>query len=217
MALLRVALDDRALRITVKDQPERGTLELPLAPPEHSGGHEEFFIWHNDRYAVDCGTEAADWFADFMGVRCRVMRATEPAGLARVDAAGKVLAGFADAEPALVISTASLDDLNARLDTPLPMNRFRPNLVLDGLPPHGEDRLERVRIGDVTLHLIRPCQRCALTTVDQETALKGKEPLRTLASYRRMDNGNVAFGMNARFENAGVLTTGTPLSAPPNP
>jgi hypothetical protein len=209
MALLRVAIIANAIRIAVKDQPDRSTLELPLEPPEHSEGHEEFFIWYNDRYAVDCGSGAAAWFTDRMGVRCRVMRAIEPPGLARVDAAGKVLAGFADAEPALIVSTASLDDLNTRMDAPLPMNRFRPNLVLHGMSPYGEDGLGRVRIGNVGVSVIRPCARCALTTVDQDTAATGKEPLRTLATYRRMPDGNVAFGMNARFENAGVLRIGT--------
>jgi uncharacterized protein YcbX len=212
MALLRVSLGDDALRVTVKDDPSRGPLELPLTPPDESGGHEEIEVWFGGRYAVDCGAEPAEWFSDRIGDRCRVVRAVEPPGSDRVDASGKVRAGFADAEPALVISNASLDDLNSRLSEPLPMNRFRPNLVLDGLPPYGEDRLDRVRIGNVAMRVIRPCPRCALTTVDQETARTGKEPLRTLASYRRMADGGVAFGMNARFENAGVLRTGTPLS-----
>jgi hypothetical protein len=215
MALLRVAMDDGVLRVTVKDDPGRGALELPVAPAEHSGAHEEFFVWHNNRYAVDCGADAAAWFGDYMGVRCRVMRAVQPPGRERVDVSGKVLAGFADAEPALAISTASLDDLNARLEVPLPMNRFRPNLVLEGFSPYGEDRLGRVAIGDVVVQGVRPCLRCALTTVDQETASKGKEPLRTLATYRRVADGQVAFGMNVRFENAGVLRVGSRVMEAP--
>ncbi|HUF67335.1 MAG TPA: MOSC N-terminal beta barrel domain-containing protein [Longimicrobiales bacterium] len=213
MALLRVALDDAALLVTVKDDPDRGTLELPLARPDLYDGHEEFHIWHTGRYAVDCGAGPAAWFSNVMGIACRVMRAVEPPGRDPLDASGKVCAGFADAEPALVISIASLEDLNARLAEPLHMNRFRPNLVLDGLPPYGEDRLGRVRIGDVIVCGVRPCPRCALTTVDQDTGTAGKEPLRTLATYRRLPDGSVGFGMNVRFENAGVLKLGTPLSA----
>lgn len=217
MALLRVAMDDERVRVTVKDEPARGVFDLALDPPDASGGHEEIHVWYGGRYAVDCGPEYAAWFSDFMERRCRLVRAVAPSGLDRTDTSGKVRAGFADAEPALVISTASLADLNARLDVPLPMNRFRPNLVIEGVDAYGEDGMVRVRIGDVGVHLIRPCIRCALTTVDQETAQTGKEPLRTLATYRRVPDGNVAFGMNARFENAGTVRVGMPLLAVGDP
>lgn len=212
MALLRVAIVEGSLRVTVKGDPGRGAIDLPLAQPARYDDHEEIAVWYGRRYAVACGPVPDAWFSDIMGAPCRVMRAVEPPGLARLDESGKVRAGFADAEPALVISAASLEDLNARLSEPLPMNRFRPNLVLDGLPDYGEDELGRVRIGDVIMDVIRPCPRCALTTVDQETAAVGKEPLRTLATYRRMPDGNVAFGMNARFVNAGLLEVGAPVT-----
>jgi hypothetical protein len=207
MALLRAAMDDETLRVTAPSDGSRSPLVLPLAPVGCYDGHEEIHIWHNDRYAVDCGPDAAAWVSAFLGVPCRVVRSVEPPGRERL-ASGKVLAGFADAEPALVISTASLEDLNTRLTEPLPMNRFRPNLVLDGLAPYAEDRLGRVRIGDVVVRGVRPCPRCSLPTVDQETAATGKEPLRTLATYRRLPGGEVGFGVNACFENAGTLEVG---------
>ena len=93
------------------------------------------------------------------------------------------------------------------------MNRFRPNLVVSGSPAYSEDRWKTVRIGDVLVQGSRPCPRCALTTVDQETGLKGKEPLWTLATYRKLNGGDVGFGMNVRFESTGVLHVGDAIVA----
>ena len=107
-------------------------------------------VWHEDRYAADCGAESAQWASAFMGFPCRIVKAVEPVAGPRVSDSGWVRAGFADAEPALVISTASLDDLNTRLTEALPMNRFRPNLVVSFVPAYSEDRWATVRIGDVS-------------------------------------------------------------------
>lgn len=214
MALLRVEMDHAMLRVTAPATTGQA-LVLPLAPPPRDRGHEEIAVWHGKRYAVDCGPEPAAWVTEFLGAPCRVVRSVSPRDRAALSPSGTVLAGFADAAPALVISTASLDDLNQRLAAPIRMNRFRPNLVLSGLPPYAEDRLGRVRVGDVVLRAMRPCPRCATTTVDQDTAETGKEPLRTLATYRRLPDGSVGFGVNARFETAGTLRAGTRVEQAP--
>lgn len=214
MALLRVEMDDATLRVTAPDTAGQA-LDLPLAPPSRDRGHEEIVVWHGGRYAVDCGPEPAAWVTEFLGAPCRVVRSVNPRARAALSPSGTVLAGFADAAPALAISIASLDDLNRRLAEPIPMNRFRPNLVLAGLPPYAEDRLGRVRVGDVVLRAIRPCARCATTTVDQDTAETGKEPLRTLGTYRRLPDGTVGFGVNARFETAGTLRAGARVEREP--
>ena len=205
MALLRTALSARALRVT---GPDMDALELPLAEPIDAGPAEVIPVWDKDRDAVSCGPEAAAWMSAFLGTECRVVRSVSPAGTSGLGPRGTVRAGFADGWPALVISTASLDDLNARLPGPLPMNRFRPNLVVDGIEPYGEDRWRRARVGDVGIVGRKPCLRCATTTTDQDTAERGVEPLRTLATYRRAPGGDVAFGMNIGFEGAGVLRVG---------
>jgi uncharacterized protein YcbX len=124
---------------------------------------------------------------------------------------------FSDGYPVLVIGAASLADLNRRLAQrglpAAPMDRFRPNVVLSGLEPHEEDHVDTVAAGTVTLKLVKPCTRCAITTTDQATAERGLEPLRTLAGYRTDDRlGGVTFGMNAIVV-AGAGTTlarGTP-------
>jgi uncharacterized protein YcbX len=118
--------------------------------------------------------------------------------------------GFADAFPFLLISEASLADLNRRLETPLPMNRFRPNLVIAGVEPFGEDRLGTFGIGGLRFAVVKPCDRCVVTTTDQETLERGAEPLRTLATFRR-SNGKVLFGQNLVHDGTGRLSVGDPL------
>jgi uncharacterized protein YcbX len=119
---------------------------------------------------------------------------------------------FADGYPFLLISEESLEELNRRLDEPLPMNRFRPNIVIKGSGlPHTEDIIKRFRLGDVILNGVKPCARCKITTTDQETTLVGKEPLRTLATYRRGADGGVMFGQNLIPENKGMLRVGDSL------
>jgi uncharacterized protein YcbX len=114
---------------------------------------------------------------------------------------------FADAYPFLMLSEASLAALNERLPRPVPMNRFRPNLVLEGGEPHVEDRLGRFRIGTLELEAVKPCDRCVITTTDQDTAERGPEPLRTLATYRKTGS-KVLFGQNVVHYTAGRLTVG---------
>jgi hypothetical protein len=107
---------------------------------------------------------------------------------------------FADAFPFLLIAEESLADLDARLAAPLPMDRFRPNLVVTGAAPYAEDAWNRFRIGNVVFHGATRCSRCVVTTTDQATAERGPEPLKTLASYRRDADGAVMFGRNLVHE-----------------
>lgn len=200
----------RALRPTVGDKP-RPTCTVT--------------IWQDTVTADDCGDEPAWWLSDFLGLPCRLVHAGAaysrplptrklPLSLsARTSLSHEV--SFADGFPFLLISEESLADLNARLDTPLPMNRFRPNLVVAGGAPYGEDTWDRLRIGGVLFHGATRCGRCVVTTTDQFTATRGKEPLRTLATYRRDANGDVMFGRNLIHETkAGRLTVGDKVELP---
>lgn len=207
LALLRPELSDRSLRVSA---PGLAPLELPLAPPLPEG-HERIPVWDKDREAVSCGAEAAAWMSAFLEVDCRVVRSVSPPGVDPLGPRGTVRAGFADGFPALVVSVASLDDLNARLSAPVTMNRFRPNLVVDGVASYAEDGWTRVRVGYVSVVARKPCLRCAITTTDQETGRRGVEPLRTLAGYRPSPGGEPAFGVNVGFEGPGVLRVGDPI------
>jgi hypothetical protein len=118
---------------------------------------------------------------------------------------------FADGYPFMVIGQASLDDLNSKLETPVPMNRFRPNFVVAGSEPFAEDTWKKIRIGDTEFHVVKPSERCVITTVDQASGEKGKEPLKTLNTYRNK-KGKVLFGQNLIAEKAGgTLRIGDPI------
>jgi uncharacterized protein YcbX len=162
-------------------------------------------VWRASVRGHDAGDAAAAWLSDAIGAKVRVVR-FDPARPRRCnpdyvgDSGAQVR--FADGYPLLVVGRASLDALNERLaakgEAALPMNRFRPNVVLDGLEPHDEDHLDTIEIDGVTLKPVKPCTRCEVTTTDQATAQRGAEPLRTLSSYRRDDRlAGVTFGMNA--------------------
>jgi hypothetical protein len=172
--------------------------------------------------ADDCGDEPAAWLSDHLGLPCRLVRAG--AAYARPIPARKLPStlhltphtayevSFADGFPFLVISEESLADLNARLDAPVPMNRFRPSLVVAGGEPYAEDTWGRFRIGSVVFHGATRCGRCVVTTTDQLTAARGQEPLRTLATYRRDAAGDVMFGRNLVHETiSGRLRVGEPV------
>jgi uncharacterized protein YcbX len=121
------------------------------------------------------------------------------------------LVSFADAYPFLLIGQASLDDLNQRLAEPLPMNRFRPNFVVTGTMPYAEDTWRDFHVGGVGFQGVEPCLRCAVTTTDQQTAERAAEPLRTLATYRKMGS-KVAFGLNVIGPASGLLQVGADVS-----
>jgi uncharacterized protein YcbX len=162
---------------------------------------------------VDQGDEAAGWFGALLDVDCRLVRF---AGRRETSRGGGTVA-FADGYPLLVISAESLADLNGRLEEPLPMNRFRPSIVVEGLGAFGEDLVERLWVGPVEIEIIKPCDRCVITTTDQETGLRGREPLRTLATYRTRpkDDGGQAvfFGQNAIPRTFGTIRVGDTVRA----
>ena len=115
--------------------------------------------------------------------------------------------GFADGFPLLLISQASLDDLNGRLAAPVPMLRFRPNLVVTGTAPYAEDRWRRIRIGGMTFRVVKPCSRCVITPLDPDTGERDLNTLAALAEYLRRDN-KVYFGQNLLYAAGGTVTVG---------
>ena len=117
------------------------------------------------------------------------------------------IVSFADGYPFLIIGQASLDDLNSKLEEPLPMNRFRPNIVFTGGEPFQEDEMKKFKINDITFYGVKPCARCVITTTNQETAERLHEPLKTLATYRKFEN-KVMFGMNLLNEGEGEIKVG---------
>jgi uncharacterized protein len=178
-------------------------------------------VWNSEGLlANDCGDDVATWLTSFLEVKCRLVRIGEKflRPILKPAAGPGDRVSFADAVPFLVISEASLANLNDRLvaqgDDALPMNRFRPNLIVSGCDAFAEDTWARFRIGQVIFRGAGPCSRCVVTTTDQITAERGKEPLRTLATYRRdpTDPTDVNFGQNLIHETkSGSLRVGDPL------
>jgi len=170
-------------------------------------------IWKSKGvHAIDQGDETAGWFSDWLGVSVRLVHVAD--GFKRklnpdYAISAEDHTGFADGYPILIISEASLLDLNSKLDAsrPLPMNRFRPNIVVQNCESFAEDTWKRIRIGDVEMALVKPCPRCVVTTIDKETLEKSKEPLKTLATYRNQEDG-VMFGMNVIPLNEGEIKVG---------
>ncbi len=182
LALVETRLTADALVLSAA---AHGEVRVPF---DLAGASREVTVWRDRCRAHDQGEEAARWLSDFAGCELRLVRfdplhrrPSDPAWTGGLEA----LTRFSDGFALLAISRASLAGLNARLAVPLPMNRFRPNLVLDGLGPHGEDRLADLVAGNVRLRRAKPCARCVVTTTDQSTGDRdGEEPLRTLKSYR---------------------------------
>ena len=169
-------------------------------------------VWSDPVRAETVAAEADDWLGRFLGVPCRLVCFPEGA-VRRVDPAfsrATDQVGFADGFPFLLISRASLDDLNRRLAQPIPMLRFRPNLVVEGCEPFAEDRWRRIRIGALEFRVAKPCSRCIIPAVDYSTGQVGAEPLRTLKTYRKRGN-KIYFGQNLIHEAAGRLAVGMPV------
>jgi uncharacterized protein YcbX len=172
-------------------------------------------VWRDWCDADDQGDEAARWFTAYLGVRCRLVRMPD-ANVRPVDPTYRLAStdqvGFADGYPFLLTSVESLADLNERLTEPLPMNRFRPNIVIAGAgASFAEDRMRSFRIGEVTFFPVKPCARCVVTTTDQRTLARGDEPLATLATFRK-NGSKVLFGQNLVHVGDGELTHGDELS-----
>ena len=205
LALVTPTLKDGSLELSA---PGFDSLRLNV---QTTGTSHPVDIWRSKGVpAVDQGEEAAQWFSEWLGAQARLVHFAD--GFKRtVNEKYAVSAddhtGFADGYPILLISEESLADLNSRLETPVPMNRFRPNIVVKGCEPFAEDRWNRIEIGDVKLAVVKPCARCEVTTIDKVTLERKKEPLKTLGRYRKHPLGAI-FGQNVIPLNGGRLRLG---------
>ncbi len=154
-------------------------------------------IWDDEVTTFEVSDLYSRWFSEKLGLKCKLVYFPEQNRRA-VDVNFQIKkenVSLSDGYPLLMIGQASLDDLNSRLEFPVPMNRFRPNLVFTGGQPYEEDSWKLLTIGNNKFVGVKPCSRCVLTTVDQNTGEKGKEPLATLAKYRQREN-KIYFGQN---------------------
>ncbi|PSK98760.1 MOSC domain-containing protein [Cecembia rubra] len=194
MALLQVEIFSDKMEVFEKNQ-----LEMRLTIPFDckTDGLIDVSIWEDTVKGLLIKKEINDWFSESLGMDCRLVLMPESTRrkLKPKYAVHGESVSFADAMPYLIIGQSSLDDLNMKLTDSVPMDRFRPNLVFNGGAPFEEDNWKKVKIGEAIFKVTKPCARCVMTTVDQLTGEKGKEPLRTLSTYRTFQN-QVMFGQN---------------------
>jgi uncharacterized protein YcbX len=177
--------------------------EFPLMIAD--GEETVVVIWNSIVKALAFGNPADEWFSEILGRKCRLVfmpESSERSVNEKYAVKETDIVNFADGYPFMLIGQASLDDLNSRLVEKLPMNRFRPNFVVSGSDAFAEDDWKKIRIGDTVFDIVKPCERCVITTIDQQTAIASKEPLRELSQYRNF-NGKILFGQNLIAESYG--------------
>jgi len=210
MALLQIHLQPDGLLVTHKQN-----LLQPLLIPftEQNGKEVTVTIWDDTCVANEVNGSIAEWFTEALGMFARLVQM--PQNTHRpVDqkyAFDAEVVSFADAYPFLIIGHESLNNLNNKLDKAVPMDRFRPNFVFSGGQPHAEDTWETFTIGQTHFRTAKPCARCVLTTINQQTGIKSAEPLKTLATYRTQNN-KVLFGQNLVHTGNGVIKVGDKLT-----
>jgi uncharacterized protein len=217
LALIQPAITGDQMRLTA---PGMGEICLPLQRPPSPTRTVQ--VWEAICEAWDEGGDAAEWFSDFLKVELRLVRIADDfqrvidTEHSRLSARSVVHTGFADGYPVLIVSEESLAELNRRLvergASAVPMNRFRPNIVVAGGAAFAEDRWQEVQIGSMVLDVVKPCARCAIPTVDQQTGVTPdvKEPTATLNTFRKQE-GKVLFAQNAIHREAGIVRVGDVL------
>lgn len=227
-----MVVDPAGAFFTQRDHPKMATVwtelaggELRLAAPDagevaleaQPAGGEPMTVqvWNSTCRAIAPSPEADRWLSGYLGTACRLVYMPEETRRAvNPKYGGDNAVSFADGYPFLVTNEASLADLNARLARPVPMNRFRPNLVVSGAPAFAEDGWGEFRVGAALLRMTKPCGRCQVTTTDQATGeVMGPEPLSVLAAYRDSAEFGARFGMNAVPVGRGAVRVGDAVLA----
>ena len=206
MVLLHVA-ETAAGFVVSKYNEESMSIEIPFTIV--SKKKIAVTVWEDICEAVEVSDQHNEWFSDMLNVKCKLVYMPDDTKR-KVDtkyANNDEVTSFSDGYPMLMIGEASLDNLNAKLEVPLPISRFRPNIVFSGGHPHIEDEMARFEINGLSLLGVKPCSRCVMTTINEKTAAGGKEPLKTLATYR-MKNNKLYFGQNVLQQQNGIIHIG---------
>lgn len=217
MTLLKTKIDDNILIVynSLNNQSIKINLkELKQIKKFNNYEKIDVVIWEDKVKALKVSKEADEFFSDTLAVNCSLVfmpddeeRIVDPNKKYVKD---KHLVGFADAYPFLIIGEESLRDLNERLIEKVPMNRFRPNFVFKGGSPFDEDKWKSFLIGEIIFYPVKPCARCVITTINQDTAEKSNEPLKTLATYRTFNN-KVLFGQNLVHKGKGEISVNSKI------
>lgn len=204
MALVQTALRDDTVTLTMEGLPA-----IRFRPADFEGTERQVQVWRDQCIARSGPRELDEWISQALGTDCQIVfmpdstrRQVDP----RYAQAGETVS-FADGFPLLLTTDASLGELNRRLPFAIGMERFRPNLVVEGTVPFAEDGWQRIRVGQMTFRVSKPCSRCAIPTIDPQTARKQPEVFKTLQQFRARD-GEVWFGQNLLPEGGGIIRIG---------
>lgn len=208
MGLIKVKALNKGLEFFHKSM---GSLFVPFNIKEYMDTELlalEVSVWGDKCQALSVGNYADGWFSEFLGIKCQL--AYMPDNSIRkpdIQRSDNDLVSFADGFPVLLTTEGSLDKLNSKLEKPVPMNRFRPNIVIKGAEAYEEDKWKKIKIGEIIFDLVKPCTRCVIINTDQETAEVFQEPLKTLAREHKINN-KVIFGQNLIPQQEGFLHLG---------
>ena len=204
MALISTRLTPEHLVVEAPGMPE---LRLPLLLEERPNLAVQ--VWSDSVRAAPVGHGADEWFSSFLGVRCTLVYMPDDevrqVDLEYAEAGDRV--GFADGFPFLLVSRASLEDLVGRLERDVPVNRFRPNIVVEGGDAFAEDGWRCIRVAGIDFRFVKPCSRCSIVMTDQGTSQRDREVLATLAGYRQTGK-KILFGQNLAHDSTGMLRVG---------
>ena len=205
LALFKISLDEPKQQLTVTldqdhysistEQPDSATIRAK--------------VWDDEVDVMEVSKQCSQWFSEKLNIKCRLVSFPEqnPRPVDPLYKVNEEHVSLADGYPFLIIGEQSLEDLNARLQKPVLMNRFRPNFVFSGGIPYEEDTWKEFRIGENRFFGVKPCSRCVLTTINQETAEQGREPLAMLSTYRKQNN-KIYFGQNLLAIDHNVIKEG---------
>ena len=201
MCLLSCRIDNGQLTLSFESQ--------SITINQSSGPQSSVIIWEDQVEAEDCGDEVAVWLSEILSYSCRLVFMTEQTQrLVDTDyASQQETVSFSDGFPLLLISEASLQDFNQHLDSPVEMNRFRPNIVVAGCDAFAEDNWRSIRIGELEFSVVKPCSRCVIPSLDPVSGIKQVEVSKALAAHRRHD-GAVYFGQNLIHRGLGKVAVG---------
>lgn len=206
MALLQTAETEKGIKVFYKQNPQQAII-IPLEIENEK--RINVTIFEDTCEAIEVGKEQNEWFSEILQTNCKLVYMPDDTKrlVDKRYATNEEITSFTDGYPILMIGQSSLDNLNEKLEEQLPMNRFRPNIVFTGGHAYIEDEMASFEINTINFLGVKPCSRCVMTTINQQTAERGKEPLKTFASYR-MKNNKVYFGQNILHQQNGDISIG---------
>jgi uncharacterized protein YcbX len=209
MALLQPAETEKGIIVTHKQNPSQ-SLFIPFVNEQSK--KIKVTVWDDVCDAIEAAPLYNEWFSNMLQINCKLVYMPNDTKrlVDKKYAANNEVTSFSDGYPILMIGQSSLDNLNEKLTDPLPINRFRPNIVFTGGHAFIEDEMAAFTINEINFLGVKPCARCVMTTINQQTAQKSKEPLKTLATYR-MKNNKIYFGQNVLQQQNGFINVGNEI------